>query len=165
MIKTPYELDQMRIASKASSTAHADLMRFVANQHATAPSLNERDCAAAWYGSVMHRGCMHQAYLPIVAYGKHAATLHYNHNDGDIPLPASSLLLVDAGGEYRGYAADITRTCVLDVSSCNLTFSYPVSGKFTLDQRTLYTIVLDAQKQVLSKLKAGVQVLFRFSVC
>ena len=80
--------------------------------------------------------------MPIVAFGKNGATLHYNHNNAAIK--GDGLLLVDAGGELHGYASDITRT-------------YPVSGRFSPDQRTLYSIVLRAQNAVINKLAPGQQ--------
>ena len=52
-------------------------------------------------------------------------------NDGD-------LLLVDAGTEFGYYTGDITRT-------------YPVSGKFSPEQKAIYEIVLEAQKNAISK--------------
>ena len=39
---------------------------------------------------------------------------------------------MDAGCEYNGYVSDITRT-------------WPVNGKFTLEQKELYEIVLRVQ--------------------
>ena len=41
-------------------------------------------------------------------------------------------MLMDAGCEYNGYVSDITRT-------------WPISGKFTEEQKTLYEIVLRVQ--------------------
>lgn len=43
------------------------------------------------------------------------------------------MMLCDMGCEYHGYDSDIT-------------ISFPVSGKFTDDQRIIYNAVLDAQK-------------------
>lgn len=42
-------------------------------------------------------------------------------------------MLVDCGGEYNGYASDITRT-------------WPVNGKFSEAQRELYQAVLNVNK-------------------
>lgn len=51
-----------------------------------------------------------QAYTPIVAAGSSAGTLHYIANDLSFPTEGpGSLLLVDAGGEYKNYASDVTR--------------------------------------------------------
>ena len=54
------------------------------------------------------RGASGHAYAPIVASGKHAATLHYVSNTGLIG--ADELVVADVGAEYEHYAADITRT-------------------------------------------------------
>ena len=51
-------------------------------------------------------------------------------------------LLVDAGAEYRGYAADITRTV-------------PIGGRFSAPQRALYDLVLDAQRAAIEQARPG----------
>ena len=81
------------------------------------------------------------AYASIVGAGANACVLHYRDNaarsrDGD-------LVLVDAGAEYRGYAADITRT-------------FPLSGRFTREQRALHDLVLAAQAAALAQARPGV---------
>jgi Xaa-Pro dipeptidase len=48
-------------------------------------------------------------YNNIVAYNEHAAILHYQHLQRETPRPLRSFL-IDAGAQFRGYAADITRT-------------------------------------------------------
>jgi len=53
------------------------------------------------------------------------------------------LILIDAGAEYQGYAADITRT-------------FPANGTFSQSQRDIYSVVLKAQKSVLDMLAPGV---------
>jgi Xaa-Pro aminopeptidase len=57
-------------------------------------------------------------------------------------LSNGDLVLIDAGCELSGYAADITRT-------------FPVSGKFSDVQKTLYQLVLDSQKAALAMLVPG----------
>ena len=58
------------------------------------------------------------------------------------PLKDGDVCLVDAGGEYDCYTADVTRT-------------FPVSGEFTKPQRALYEICLDVQKQAIEAVKPG----------
>ena len=53
------------------------------------------------------------------------------------------MLLIDAGAECGGYAADITRT-------------FPVNGKFTNRQRDIYSIVLRTQKTCIERARPGV---------
>ncbi|MCL2830426.1 MAG: aminopeptidase P N-terminal domain-containing protein [Betaproteobacteria bacterium] len=83
------------------------------------------------------------AYLPIVASGINACTLHYIGNDR--LMQDGDLVLVDAGCEIEGYASDITRT-------------FPVSGKFTQAQRDVYGIVLSAQEAAVAALAPGMPV-------
>lgn len=51
--------------------------------------------------------------------------------------------LFDMGGNYAGYAADIT---------C----SFPANGKFTADQKIIYNAVLAARDAVIAAIKPGV---------
>ena len=66
--------------------------------------------------------------------------MHYIENDAE--LHDGDLLLIDAGAEIDCYAADITRT-------------FPVNGKFSADQKTLYDIVLNAQLAAIDAAKPG----------
>lgn len=52
-----------------------------------------------------------------MAAGASAGTLHYVSNEAPFPTTApGSLILVDAGGEFRNYAGDVTR-CIPDRKS------------------------------------------------
>jgi Xaa-Pro aminopeptidase len=53
-----------------------------------------------------------------------------------------SLVLIDAGCEVAGYASDITRT-------------FPVSGRFSAEQREVYEIVLAAQQAAIAAVHPG----------
>lgn len=80
------------------------------------------------------------AYPSIIASGIRGTVLHYTMNnqkfvDGD-------LVVVDAGARYNYYCADLTRT-------------YPVSGKFTPEQKALYELVLECQELVAEQAKPG----------
>ena len=88
---------------------------------------------------VRRRGVWAPACSSIVAGGANAC-LHYVSNDA--VLNAGELLLVDAGCELDGYAADITRT-------------YPVSGRFTPAQRDVYQMVLAAQGAAIAAVQPG----------
>ncbi|KAJ9640374.1 aminopeptidase [Coniosporium tulheliwenetii] len=69
------------------------------------------------------------------AGAENALSIHYVRND-DV-LNKGDLVLVDAGGEYGGYIADITRT-------------WPVNGKFSDAQRDLYEAILRVQRTCVS---------------
>src|SRR5690625_4978527 len=82
----------------------------------------------------------HPAYARIVGGGANGCILHYVDNDS--PLREGELVLIDAGCEYRGYAADITRT-------------FPVNGRFSHPQQALYEVVLAAQQAALEVTRPG----------
>ncbi|TGZ80621.1 hypothetical protein EX30DRAFT_331784 [Ascodesmis nigricans] len=77
-------------------------------------------------------GCDKVAYVPVVAGGANALTIHHTRNND--PFKDGDMVLVDAGGQYGGYVSDITRT-------------WPVNGKFTEPQRALYEAVLNVQRE------------------
>ena len=78
-----------------------------------------------------------------MAAGANSTILHYRA--GDAVLEDGQVCLVDAGGEYDWYTADVTRT-------------FPVSGEFTPAQRDLYELCLAAQKEAILAVKPGVTV-------
>lgn len=79
-------------------------------------------------------------YPDIVGCGPNATTLHYIESQG--PVKQGDLLLMDVGAEYDHYTADVTRT-------------FPVNGKFTPLQASVYQIVYDAQEAVAKAAKPG----------
>ncbi|MGS6558424.1 M24 family metallopeptidase, partial [Escherichia coli] len=79
-------------------------------------------------------------YSNIVALNEHAAVLHYTKLDHQAPEEMRSFLL-DAGAEYNGYAADLTRTW---------------SAKSDNDYAQLVKDVNDEQLALIATMKAGV---------
>ena len=77
----------------------------------------------------------------IIGAGENATILHYIENN--CAIADGDLVLVDAGAEYNGYTADITRT-------------WPANGKFSEVQRRVYQIVLDCQVEAVEMVKPGV---------
>lgn len=82
----------------------------------------------------------HWGYPPIVGSGTNATTLHYETNRGR--MSAGDLLLVDAGAEFDGYSANVTRT-------------FPVSGKFSPEQAAIYRLVWEAQHAAIAAARPG----------
>lgn len=80
------------------------------------------------------------AYEPIVAGGLRACTLHYTANN--LALDTAELVLIDAGAELEGYAADITRTLALRRPSVR--------------QKAVHTAVRTVQEFAYAQLKPGV---------
>jgi Xaa-Pro aminopeptidase len=133
-IKSPGELALMQKAIDASVEAHFDAMRTMR------PGLFEYQIAARMKEVHEWGGCSREAYAPIVGAGFNSTVLHYSALDGEIK--DGDVVVIDVGGEYGGYAADITRTL-------------PANGKFTPRQREIYDIVLGAQNAALAAVKPG----------
>ncbi|KZL48467.1 Xaa-Pro aminopeptidase [Nodularia spumigena CENA596] len=134
LVKSQAELQLMRQAADIAVEAHNRAREF------TAPGRYEYEIQAEIEHTFKLRGGMGPAYPSIVASGVNACVLHYIENHRQ--MQDQELLLIDAGCAYGYYNSDITRT-------------FPVGGKFTPEQKTLYEIVLEAQKQAIAQVKPG----------
>jgi Xaa-Pro aminopeptidase len=132
LIKDTSEIDTMRRAAQISCAAHRRAMKF------TRPGQFEYQVEAELLHEFCRHGARQPAYTSIVAGGANACTLHYVGNNA--PLKDGDLLLIDAGCELNGYAADITRT-------------FPINGRFSPAQRDVYQIVLAAQTAAIAAAK------------
>jgi Xaa-Pro aminopeptidase len=130
--KSNAELDIMRQVNVISGGAHQRAMQK------TKAGKFEYQIEAELLHEFATNGARYPAYSSIVAGGDNANILHYTDND-DV-LNDGDLLLIDAGGELAGYAADITRT-------------FPVNGKFTAAQQVIYQLVLDSQNLAIAAIK------------
>jgi Xaa-Pro aminopeptidase len=133
-IKSPGELDLIQKAVDPSVDAQLAAMKMVR------PGLYEYQVAAKMVEVHDYAGCETEAYAPIVGTNINSTVLHYNKLDRRIE--DGDIVLMDVGGQYSGYASDITRTV-------------PANGKFTARQREIYEIVLGAQNAALAALKPG----------
>ncbi|KAL6304156.1 peptidase M24, structural domain-containing protein [Sparassis latifolia] len=133
-IKSEAEQRVMRAAADISARAHAKTMRFAQ------PDMSEHVIAAHFEYLCAREGSLRPAYVPVVASGANALTIHYTANDQLVR--DGELILMDAACEYNGYASDITRT-------------FPASGTFTPPQAALYGAVLAAQKALVALCSAA----------
>lgn len=136
-IKTPGELELIQKAIDPSIDAHLAAMKMMR------PGLYEYQVAAKMVEIHAYAGCETEAYAPIVGTNIDSTILHYNKLDRRIE--DGDIVLMDVGGQYSGYASDITRTI-------------PANGKFTARQREIYQIVLGAQNAALAALKPGMTI-------
>jgi len=134
LIKDAHEIELMRRAAAITDSGHRRAMRQCR------PGVSEYQLEAELSHEFRRLGASGHAYTPIVAGGANACVLHYVDNDR--PLVDGSLLLIDAGCELAGYAADVTR-------------SFPVGGRFSGVQREVYEIVLAAQSAAIAALRPG----------
>jgi Xaa-Pro aminopeptidase len=135
LFKSVAEIACMQKAVDASIEAHLAVMRSI---HACEYEYQVR---AIFEAHLLQQGITEQAYSPIVASGPNACILHYTQYQRR--FKPQEFLLLDAGGEYLGYAADITRT-------------YPVGGYWSLEQQRIYDLVLHAQKQGIGLIRPGI---------
>ena len=101
-VKTPYELECLRQASDLGARGH------LAALAAFRRGASEYEAHMQYLTACTQRE-EEMPYNNIVAYNEHAAVLHYQHLERRTP-PHLRSFLIDAGAQYRGYAADITRT-------------------------------------------------------
>jgi Xaa-Pro aminopeptidase len=131
--KSPAEMALLRKAGEISAEGHRAAM--------TAPEpAHEYELQAAVEYTFLKLGGARPSYGSIVGAGQNGTQLHYMKDRG--PAKPGDLVVIDAGTEYEGYAADVTRTI-------------PVSGTYTPAQRTLYKLVYDAQLAAERNSKAG----------
>ncbi|HUR40390.1 MAG TPA: aminopeptidase P N-terminal domain-containing protein [Verrucomicrobiae bacterium] len=133
LLKTAAELELMAHAGKVSARAHVRAMKFAK------PGVQEYQLAAEIHHEFALEG-LEPGYGSIVGTGANACVLHYVENN--CALKDGDLVLIDAGGEYRGYTADITRC-------------FPANGKFSGPQKAVYDVVLAAQLAATAELKPG----------
>ena len=134
LIKSAAEVRIMRKAGEISAAAHIRAMQECQ------PGRHEYHLEASIQHTFAEHGARFPAYNSIVGSGPNACVLHYTENAAR--MRAGDLVLIDAGCEYQGYAADITRT-------------FPVSGQFSPEQRAIYDLVLEAQRAAIAKVRPG----------
>jgi Xaa-Pro aminopeptidase len=134
LVKSPEEIERLRKAAEITAEAHMAAMRD------GQPGRREYQVQAEIEYAFRRRGGSGPGYGTIVAAGANSTILHYRA--GNEPLRDGDVCLVDAGGEYDFYTADVTRT-------------FPVSGEFSKPQRTLYQLCLDVQKEAIEAVRPG----------
>ena len=134
LFKSADEVKLMQRAADISVDAHRAAMR------AARPGIHEFELQAE-LERVFRMHDAEPAYASIVGTGANACVLHYRDNRAK--SRPGELVLIDAGAEYRGYAADITRT-------------FPVGGRFSKEQRSLHDLVCAAQAAALAQARPGV---------
>lgn len=134
LYKSAAEIKVMRCAAEISARGHVRAMQ------ASRAGLHEFSLEAELDYEFRKAGAKMPAYGSIVASGRNACILHYQENDA--LLKDGDLVLIDAACEIDCYASDITRT-------------FPVSGKFSPEQKAIYELVLKAQDAAFAAIGPG----------
>ena len=134
VFKSPAEIETLQKAIDISIEGHIKAMQICA------PQKYEYELQAAIVETFIRNGSLSSAYPPIIGAGPNSCILHYTDNNAQLDI--NDIVLIDAGCEFQHYASDITR-------------SFPVSGKFSAEQKIIYNIVLTAQLEALKEIKSG----------
>ena len=137
LIKNEIELDRIKQAANITVDGH------IAAMVAARPGMYEYELEGIVDATFRSNGANGTAFPTIVAGGGNATTLHYTTNDCEIK--DNTLVLIDAGANYKRYCGDVTRT-------------FPVNGTFTETQRKVYQLVLDAHYAIIDTLRPGVSI-------
>jgi Xaa-Pro aminopeptidase len=135
IFKSAADIEGMRRAVAISREGHIAAMRYAR------PGMHEYEIQAIVEYVFTSRGAQSAAYTSIVGAGVNGTVLHYHENRARVR--DNDLLLIDAGAEVDYYCGDLTRT-------------WPISGKFSPEQRAVYDIVLAAQLRCIDMCKPGV---------
>ncbi|HRO67711.1 MAG TPA: Xaa-Pro aminopeptidase, partial [Pseudobdellovibrionaceae bacterium] len=135
LIKDESELEALREAGRRSSKVHRALMEQ------SWIGKTERDVCAWIEGHFLLEGLPWTAYETIVGSGERSTILHARASNRRIG--PDELVLIDAGGEWKGYCADITRVL-------------PSGERFTPAQKDVYEIVLTAHHEAIRQVGPGV---------
>jgi len=140
MFKTDPELVKLEEAIQVTKLGFHSGIEALKNHNFSHPFL-EYELKSTIEYNFYKNGASRLSYPSIVATGNNATYLHYR--EGNTIIDPDDLILIDAGAEMGGYAADITRTI-------------PASGKFSSpEKKDFYQLVLEAQKKSISAARTG----------
>ena len=125
--KSDYEIGCIREAIRITKNAFAEVAKIIR------PDIHEYEIEAEFYRQIRGCGCEGFAYQPVISSGSNNCILQSINNQGI--CHEGDLLIMDVGAEYKGYAADITRTI-------------PVNGKFSPRQQQVYDEIMSIQRQI-----------------
>lgn len=134
VIKTPEEIEKIKQAIGITFEGLKNLMGH------TKEGLMEYQLEANFDYVLKSSGVTDFAFKTITASGKNATVLHYEDNNS--PVNDGELVLLDFGAQYQKYNADIS-------------YTFPVNGKFSDRQKLFYNIVLDTLKEVTALIEPG----------
>jgi len=134
VFKTTEEIQKIKEAISITKEGIYNVLK-----HAKA-GMKEYQLEAHFDFTLKSNGVRDFAFKTITASGKNATILHYEHNSAQ--TNPGELVLLDLGAQKDYYNADIS-------------YTFPVDGKFTERQKVLYNIVLKALKETTAIIKPG----------
>lgn len=135
LIKSPQEIVVLRRSSELASVALLEAMR------STMPGQYEYELGALTRFIHRRNGAQGEAYYPLVATGANAYAPHYHAASSQ--LKDGELLLLDFAPDFHYYMSDVTRM-------------WPVNGRFSPQQRELYSFYLGCYRAILAHIRPNV---------
>jgi Xaa-Pro aminopeptidase len=145
LIKDEHEIAALRKAAEISAMSLNEVLKTAR------PGMNDLEIAGLMEYVWKKEGSPRTSFGIIVSSGDSAVSLYTlkseNYNSTDRIMKEGELLFIDYGAaEWKTYTSDLCRT-------------YPVSGRFTPEQKKYYEIVNNALDAALEKIKPGAMML------
>jgi Xaa-Pro aminopeptidase len=134
LVKSPREIALVREATRISGEGIMEAMR------STQPGMFEYEIGAIADYVFRRNNSQGVGYYALVAAGTNAAWPHYHASQAR--TKDGQLLLLDYAPDYKYYTSDVTRM-------------FPVNGKFTADQKELYTVYLRLYQALMASIRPG----------
>lgn len=134
MIKSPREIALIRESTRIAGQGLMDAMR------SAEPGMYEYELEAIADYVFKKNNAQGIAYFALVAAGKNASWPHYHASQA--LMKDGELVLFDYAPDYKYYASDVTRM-------------FPIAGRFTPDQRGLYTIYVKLYTAIMTSVRPG----------
>ena len=134
LIKSPREVALIREATRISGLGIMEAMR------SAQPGMYEYELEAIADYVFKKHNSQGIGYFALVAAGQNASWPHYHA--AQTRTEDGQLLLFDYAPDYKYYTADVTRMM-------------PVNGRFTPDQKELYTVYLRLYQALMTSIRPG----------
>ncbi len=134
MYHDAYAVEQLRRAARVSGEAMITCMK------SARPGMTEAQLRAIFDFVCQSLGAASFGFPTSIRSGSRRYDEHFPRRDDT--LKAGDLVTIDAGAEINHYSADIQRT-------------FPVSGKFTSEQKKVYLILKKAQEACIRLVRPG----------
>ncbi len=136
VLKDEFELELLRQACQITAEGLNEAYR------AAEPGIMEKDLADVLESAFHDRGSPGSSFLQ-AASGPNATNVHFGATER--VLEDGDIIVFDVGAWWNDYTADISRTI-------------PANGRFSQEQREIYTVVLNSQKAAIEAMLPGASV-------
>jgi Xaa-Pro aminopeptidase len=134
MIKSDREIALIRTSTRIAAEGLMEAMR------SAEPGMYEYELEAIADYVFKKNNAQGIAYFALVASGPNASWPHYHASQRQIQ--GGDLVLFDYAPDYKYYSSDVTRM-------------FPINGRFTADQRELYTTYVKLYQAIMTSVRPG----------